>query len=290
MVILVTGAGGQLGQALTHISGHYPQVSFCFADSNRADITQKQTLTTIFGQVKPDVVINAAAYTAVDKAESEPEKADLINHIGARNLTEVCAEFSAKLIHISTDFVFDGQKKSPYTEQDQPNPQSVYGATKLEGEKAVLSVLPDAVIVRTSWVYSSFGHNFMKTMLRLAQDRDELSVVNDQMGTPTHAVDLAKALLVIAEAIGQDKNIDYGGVYHFSNKGACSWYDFALKIFELQNISIKVNAIPTSQFPTPAKRPAYSVLDKSKIREVFGVKPPQWELGLQQAISQLSAQ
>src|SRR5690606_31190039 len=268
MVILVTGGGGQLGQTLAHLSGNYPQFSFYFADSDKADITQKHRLATVFEQLKPDVVINAAAYTAVDEAESEPEKSDLINHIGARNLAEVCAEFGSGLIHISTDFVFDGQKNSPYTEQDDPNPQSVYGKTKLDGERAVLSALPEAVVIRTSWVYSAFGHNFMKTMLRIAKDRDELSVVNDQTGTPTHAVDLAKALLVIAEAIGQDKK-DYGGIYHVSNQGACSWYDFALRIFELQKISIKVNAIPTSEFPTPAKRPSYSVLDKGKVAKVF---------------------
>lgn len=290
MVILITGANGQLGQAIRAIAPEFSQFSFCFADSHKADITQKQGLVRVFEQVKPDIVINAAAYTAVDKAESEPEKADLINHIGARNIAEVCADFSAKLIHVSTDFVFDGTKKSPYTEQDKPNPQSVYGATKLDGERAVLSVLPGAVIVRTSWVYSPFGHNFMKTMLRLAQERDELSVVNDQMGTPTNAIDLARTLLLIADAIGRNSKHDFGGIYHFSNEGACSWHDFAKKIFELQHISIKVNAIPTSQFPTPAKRPSYSVLDKRKIKEVFGVKPQAWEVGLQEALSQLSAQ
>jgi dTDP-4-dehydrorhamnose reductase len=279
MIVLVTGGSGQLGQALQFVAADYPEIEFHFASSAEADITDKEKLIAVFERLKPDFCVNAAAYTAVDKAESEPEKAALINVTGAKNLAEICKAFNATLIHISTDFVFDGSKQSPYSETDATNPQGVYGQTKLLGERAIENTGGKYYIVRTSWLYSQFGANFMKTMLRLASERDSLNIVNDQIGTPTHAVDLAHA---IAKIILSTKH-EYG-LYHYSNEGVASWYDFAKKIFEINNVKIDVNPIPTSQFPTPAKRPAYSVLDKSKIRRVFGVSVRDWQTSLEKTV------
>jgi dTDP-4-dehydrorhamnose reductase len=281
MVVLVTGANGQLGQAIQSISGNYPEIDFVFCDSKSLDITDLNNIKQTFEQLKPNFCINAAAYTAVDKAESEPEKAHLINVIGAKNLAEVCKEFSAILLHVSTDFVFDGSKTTPYTEEDIPNPTGVYGQTKLDGEKAIQETFDNYFIIRTSWVYSQFGNNFMKTMLRLASERDSLSVVDDQIGTPTNAVDLAKVLVKICTTYNQQLTAyNLFGIYNYSNEGQCSWYDFAKKIFEVNNFSINLQPILSESYPTPAKRPAYSVLDKSKIKEVFGVAVDSWEESL----------
>jgi len=274
MVVLVTGASGQLGQSLQFIAPNYPEITFHFYNSSELNITDLENCKTILNQTKPDFCINAAAYTAVDKAETEPEKAYAINVTGAENLAKVCKENNTVLLHISTDFVFDGNASKPYTEEDIPNPTGVYGQTKLDGEKAIQKIWDKHFIIRTSWVYSQFGNNFMKTMLRLGAERDSLSVVNDQIGTPTNAVDLAEVLMKIIQSV--EKNLPSSifhlpsKIFHFSNEGQCSWYDFAKKIFEINKIEIDLQAIPTSSYPTPAKRPAYSVLDKSKIKEVFG--------------------
>jgi len=272
MVVLVTGGNGQLGQSLQAIAGKHPDIRFYFAPSDEADITDKEKLSAVFNNVKPDFCINAAAYTAVDKAESEPDKAELINVAGAKNLAEVCRDYNVTLIHISTDFVFDGQKKTPYTEDDQAAPQGVYGQTKRRGEEAIDSIWNKRFIIRTSWLYSEFAQNFMKTMLRLAKERDLLNVVNDQLGTPTYAVDLAEALVQIIKSGSHQY-----GIYHYSNEGTASWYDFAKKIFEINGVTIHLNPILTGQFPTPAKRPAYSVLDKAKIKRTFGITVRNWE-------------
>jgi dTDP-4-dehydrorhamnose reductase len=280
MVILVTGAKGQLGQSLQFIAPNYPELEFVFCDSTKLDITNLNTIEQLFNKVKPHFCINAAAYTAVDKAESEPEKAHLINVVGAKNLAEVCKECDTILLHVSTDFVFDGTKNSPYTEEDIPNPTGVYGQTKLEGEKAIQETWEKHFIIRTSWVYSQFGNNFMKTMLRLASERDKLTVVNDQIGTPTNAVDLAEVLIKICTSIFHLPFSNFFGIYNFSNEGQCSWYDFAKKIFEYNNININLEPIPTTSFPTPAKRPAYSVLDKKKIKDTFGIEIKNWETTL----------
>lgn len=271
MVVLVTGANGQLGQAIKSISERHTKIDFVFCSSSDLDISNKQNCVEFFSKYKPSYCINAAAYTAVDKAESEPEKAHLINVIGAKNLAEVSKEFSTTLLHVSTDFVFDGSNTTPYTEEDFPNPTGVYGQTKLDGEKAIQETFSNYFIVRTSWVYSLFGNNFMKTMLRLASERDSLSVVNDQIGTPTNAVDLAEVLIKIILS----KQTDFG-IYNFSNEGQCSWYDFAQKIFEVNHVSINLQPIPTTSFPTPARRPAYSVLDKNKIKSVFDIQISTW--------------
>ena len=277
MVVLVTGANGQLGQSLQFIAENYPQIDFVFCDSKALDITQKEAIALVFAKVKPDFCINAAAYTAVDKAESEPEKAEAINVIGARNLAEVCRDFKTKLIHVSTDFVFDGTQKTPYTEDDTPNPKSVYGQTKLEGEIAIQKVLNEYFIVRTSWVYSQFASNFMKTMLRLGAEKDSISVVDDQIGTPTNAIDLAQTLVQIILKTIKSPEINRYGVYNFSNEGSCSWFDFAQKIFELSAVKIQLKPIPTSSYPTPAERPANSILDKNKIKRTFDIEIQRWD-------------
>jgi dTDP-4-dehydrorhamnose reductase len=279
MVVLVTGANGQLGQAIEFISGNYPEINFVFCASAELDITNKENCKEVFIKYKPNFCVNAAAYTAVDKAESEPEKAYLTNVIGAKNLAETCKEQSAILLHISTDFIFDGNQTKPYTELDTPSPTGVYGQTKLDGEKAIQEILKQHFIIRTSWVYSQFGNNFMKTMLRLASERDTLSVVNDQIGTPTNAVDLAEVLIKIISSDSQLLTSNFG-IYNFSNEGHCSWYDFAKKIFEINNIKIDLKPIPTSSYPTPAKRPSQSVLDKSKIKSIFCVIIDCWEESL----------
>lgn len=287
MVVLVTGANGQLGQSLQFIAGKYTDIDFVFCNSSTLDITNLTNVKQVFNQFKPNFCINAAAYTAVDKAESEPEKAHLINAIGPQNLAQICKETNCILLHISTDFVFDGTKKIPYTEEDQPNPTGIYGQTKLDGEKAIQNTFGNYYIIRTSWVYSQFGANFMKTMLRLVSERDSLSVVNDQIGTPTNAVDLAECLVKIIQTNchpelveGQQPTTHNFGIYNFSNEGQCSWYDFAKEIFRVNNISINLLPIPTSSYPTPAQRPSYSVLDKSKIKSVFGVEIRQWKESL----------
>lgn len=304
MKVLVTGAFGQVGQALQSIADKYPEFTFNFASSSDVDITDVDSVAKIFNSFAPDYCINAAAYTAVDKAESEPEKARLLNVDGARNLAIACAKSDTTLVHISTDFVFDGENENPYTERDIPNPQSIYGQTKLAGELEIQENLTKYFIIRTSWVYSEFGTNFMKTMLRLASERDSLSVVDDQIGSPTNAVDLADAVLQIIQFSAQNpepftqnlepstlnpepcalnltsSTLSLYGTYNFSNEGQCSWYEFAKKIFEIYKIEINLHAIPTSAFPTAAKRPKFSVLDKGKIEDLFGFEINSWAKSL----------
>ena len=298
MIVLVTGANGQLGQAIQSIVGNYPSIDFVFCTSSELNITDKTNCDSVFEKYKPQFCINAAAYTAVDKAESEPEKAFAINVTGAQNLAEVCKTHDTILLHVSTDFVFDAKfvdgiayydsqlrlplkSEKGLTETDVPFPAGIYGLTKLQGEQAIESTWEKHYIVRTSWVYSQFANNFMKTMLRLASERDSLSVVSDQIGTPTNAVDLAEALLKIIQSYdAQLVSASNFGIYNFSNEGQCSWYDFAKEIFKVNNISINLQPIPTSAYLTPAKRPAYSVLDKSKIKQVFGVEIKNWEESL----------
>ena len=272
MVVLVLGAGGQLGQSLRFIANDYPEIQFHFFSRLDLDITNELGLKSIFNSLRPNFCVNASAYTAVDKSESEQDQAYLINVEGVKNIAQICQDFDTTLIHVSTDFVFDGSKNSPYTEDDATNPQGVYGKTKREGELEIIRILKKHFIIRTSWLYSQFNTNFMKTMLRLAQDRDTISVVNDQIGTPTHAVDLANVIIKVILS----SSTNYG-IYHFSNEGKASWYDFAKKIFEVNKVKINLKPISTSEFPTPAKRPKYSVLDKSKIKKEFNILIDQWE-------------
>jgi dTDP-4-dehydrorhamnose reductase len=281
MVVLVTGANGQLGQAIQSIAEKFPDIEFEFCDSEKLDITDYDNVNAVFNEFIPKYCINAAAYTAVDKAESEPDKAYSINVLGSQNLAKICKMNGTILLHVSTDFVFDGTKKTPYTELEEPNPTGVYGQTKLDGEEAIKELWEKHFIIRTSWVYSQFGNNFMKTMLRLGTEREELSVVNDQIGTPTNAVDLAEVLIKMVESCHAELvSASNYGIYNFSNEGQCSWYDFAKKIFEINNITIDLHPIPTKDYPTPAKRPAYSVLDKNKIKTTFGIEIDSWENSL----------
>ena len=284
MVILVTGASGQLGQAIRFIASNYRECKFIFASSQDLDITNQDRVNHFFDTNKIDFCINTAAYTAVDKAESEIEKAESINVFGPKNLAIACKNNKVKLIHISTDFVFDGSSNKPYSETDATNPLGVYGKTKLEGEQAVTSIMDEYFIIRTSWVYSQFGNNFMKTMLRLASERDSLSIVSDQIGSPTNAVDLAVAIMqIVVKSEQSASNIQYG-IYNFSNEGIASWYDFAKEIFRINNVVINVKPIASEAFPTPAKRPKYSLLDKSKIKNTFGIEIKTWQESLLQTI------
>ena len=303
MVVLVTGANGQLGQAIQSTSGKYPEIDFVFCSSSELDITNLENCQAVFSTHQPHFCINTAAYTAVDKAESEPAKAFDINANGAENLAITCKKFNTILIHISTDFVFDAyfsegiayydrelrlplKSNLGLTETDVPFPSGIYGLTKLQGEQAIQANWDKHFIIRTSWVYSQFGNNFMKTMLRLASERDTLSVVSDQIGTPTNAVDLAEVLIVIMVSSFKFQVSSFG-IYNFSNEGQCSWYDFAKEIFHQKGVSIVLKPIPTSAYPTPAKRPAYSVLDKTKIKSTFGVEIKEWQTSLATCINQL---
>jgi len=274
--ILVTGANGQLGSELQKIQSEFSNFEFVFTDSKFLDITHKASIESVFAKDKFNFVINCAAYTAVDKAESEPGLANKINSLGVRLLSEVATFHGCKLIHISTDYVFDGVlKNTPFSEQDKEEPLSVYGQSKFEGESQ-LAKNKNAIIIRTSWLYSSFGNNFMKTMLRLGSDRNNLNVVCDQVGTPTYAQDLAFSILEIIKRVTQDECDFIPGVYHFSNEGVCSWYDFAVEIMKMGNLNCKVFPIDSSEYPTPAKRPHYSVLNKNKIKNTFNIEISHW--------------
>ena len=282
--ILVTGANGQLGQCLQKISSQFEEFEFIFTDSETLDITNKEEVNDFFWQNAPDFCINAAAYTAVDLAETDIEKAFLVNADGTENLAEACAENNAQFIHVSTDYVFDGENNLAYTEEDFTNPLGVYGASKLAGDELALEVNPCSVILRTSWVYSEFGKNFVKTMLNLFATKDELNIVADQFGQPTNANDLAEAIMKI---IKSEKITP--GIFNFSNLGRISWFDFAEKIAELSEAKIKLNAIETSQYPTPAKRPKNSVLDLDKISKTYAIQLKPWEESLEDCVQILQS-
>ncbi|WMI66637.1 dTDP-4-dehydrorhamnose reductase [Aestuariibaculum sp. YM273] len=277
--VLLTGSKGQLGQCVKDLSEEYSSIDFVFADRETLDITNQEQVDRIFQKENFDYCINCAAYTAVDQAEEEQDKAFDINANGPKNLGLVCKRYGVVLIHISTDFVFDGTKKEPYTEEDTPNPISVYGASKLQGEIEIQKDLERYFIIRTSWLYSEHGNNFMKTMLRLAKTRDEISVVKDQIGTPTYAGDLAQVILKIIS----DKSDNFG-LYHYSNEGSISWYDFAKAIFKESKINIKVNPITTEAYSALARRPAYSVLNKQKVKYNLGVMTSDWKESLKKAV------
>jgi dTDP-4-dehydrorhamnose reductase len=280
--ILVTGAGGQLGQELEKLSNGFIGYDFEFFTREDLSIDNADSVRYAFKKIKPVFCVNCAAYTAVDKAESEKDLAHAINAEAVGVLAAASKEANSKFIHISTDYVFDGTATSPYKIDAPINPQSVYGTTKAEGEKLALKNNPSSIIIRTAWVYSEFGKNFVKTMLRLMSEKESINVVNDQVGSPTYAADLAEAILHIISS-----NKWQPGVYHYSNTGVISWYDFAVAIKELSGSSCKVNPIPSSQYPTPAKRPAYSVLDTSLIASTFGLQLKDWKQSLQNALLKL---
>ncbi len=276
--VLVTGANGQLGKSIHRIASNYPELKFIFTDVADLDITNSEAVDVFFQSNKMAYCINCAAYTNVDKAEEEVDKAFLINATAAKNLAESCRNSRTVFIHVSTDFVFDGTKESPYTEEDTPNPLSVYGKSKLKGEAYIQEIWDKHFIVRTSWLYSEYGNNFVKTMLRLAETRDEISVVNDQIGSPTYAGDLASFLLEIIDKSSKDY-----GLYHYSNEGSISWHDFAVEIFKQHKKAVRVVPILTGAYPTAAKRPAYSVLDNVRVKKELKTTPPFWSASLNEA-------
>jgi len=279
MKILVTGASGQLGSTLKEIAKNESALEFSFKSSADLDITDFDAVHEELTSSNYAYCINCAAFTNVDKAESDTDTARLVNITGPRNLALTCKESGTVLIHVSTDFVFDGYLNVPYREEDIARPIGFYGDTKYKGERAIINNLDEHFILRTSWLYSEHGNNFMKTMIRLGTEREKLSVVYDQVGTPTYAKDLASVILTMIKA----HSIDYG-VYNYSNEGVASWYDFAKAIFQGYGIAIELNPILSEEYPTPAERPKYSVLDKSKIKETFNLEIPHWKDSLQVAL------
>lgn len=280
--ILVTGAKGQLGSELNVLSKKNSQFEWVFTERVELDLSNLEGLVATLSHIQPNYILNCAAHTAVDRAESEFELADVLNHQSVSVLAKWSAENDCKLIHISTDYVFDGTAATPLKESAPTGPINVYGQTKLTGELSCLKENHDAIIIRTSWVYSSFGANFVKTMSKLMQERDTLHVVNDQIGSPTYAADLALAILTIITHPKWE-----AGIYHFSNEGEISWFEFALAIQEIGGFECAVSGIPTSAYPTPAKRPQYSLLDKSKIKANFGVVVPEYRESLERCMRQL---
>ena len=288
MKIIVTGSKGQLGRSIQKFSSEYPGLDFVFTDVEELDISDSVQTDHFFATEKPSVVVNCAAFTAVDKAEKEELLAEKINHRGVANLANACKKTGTKLIHISTDYLFDGNKSTPYHEKDIVKPKSVYGITKLEGETAILRAEIKSIIIRTSWLYSEYGNNYVKTMLRLGKEKDQLKIVSDQVGTPTYAGDLARVLLDILQLTAEDNKRFVTGIYHYSNEGVASWYDFTKAIFEYSpEISCQVCPIDTIAYPTPATRPAYSVLNKSKIKTTFDIIIPYWRDSLKLCLNQL---
>jgi len=292
MKILVTGKNGQLGKSIHKIVTNNEQTDeFVFVGREELDLSSTDSIISYFNHNNFDIIINCAAHTAVDKAEEEAVLANQINHLAVAQLAQIAKRQQAKLIHVSTDYVFDGESDKPYTETDVTNPINIYGKTKLAGEQALKEIMPtDAIIIRTSWVYSEYGNNFVKTMLRLGKERDELNVVSDQIGSPTYATDLAEVILeIINDKDCQDKD-RLTEIYHYSNEGEISWYEFAKEIFELSGIQCGVSPITTEQYPTPAKRPKNTLMNKDKIAETFSVNIPDWKESLNTCVTILKEQ
>ncbi len=284
MNILVTGSKGQLGSEIQRIAPLYPNYNFVFTDVEELDITKKKDLEKFFEKNNFNVLINCAAFTAVDKCETEKESARKLNVLAVKNLAVVCAKNNVAIIHISTDYVFDGKNHLPYKETDFTNPDSYYGETKLDGEEMLEEFANTAIIMRTSWLYSSFGNNFVKTILKYSKERDELKVVYDQIGTPTYAADLAKTITDNVDKIEFFTGVHY---FHYSNEGVCSWYDFAKEIVDIKQIDCKITAIETSEYPLPAPRPAYSILSKAKIKDELNIEIPHWKDSLKICLKEL---
>ncbi len=277
--ILVTGAPGQLGSEVKVLSENYSQFEWFFADRTQVSLDNLSVLKDQLEIINPNIILNCGAYTAVDKAETEQEIADIVNHQAVKIIAQYANDNKVKLIHVSTDYVFDGTSAVALTEEAVTQPINVYGATKRAGELACLEANPDAIIIRTSWVYSKFGNNFVKTMKRLLEERDTISVVNDQVGSPTYATDLAQIMMDIVTA--QEW---IPGIYNYSNEGEISWYEFVLAIQEIGGYTCDVKGIHSSSYPTPAKRPAFSLLDKAKIKEVYGVSVPNYKESLEKCL------
>lgn len=286
-IIIVSGKNGQLGNELRSISHETPRFDFIFFDKSELNIADSEALKQVFEKYKPTYFINTAAYTAVDKAETEKELALKINGEAVGSIASFCNDYRTRLIHISTDYVFDGNAVVPYKEDDLTNPVNYYGLTKLKGEHLASLNNPETLIIRTSWVYSTYGNNFVKTMLRLMKERSEISVVEDQLGSPTYAADLASVIITIISGV-QSAAIDFSpGIFHFSNSGMISWFEFAVAIKEIKKLDCTVIPIKTAAYPTPAKRPFYSVMDKSKIIETYHLKISNWRRSLEQCLDML---
>lgn len=282
MKILVTGKNGQLGSELQDLQAKYPQYKMVFVDREEMDLSNPLQIEQVLETEKPNLIISGGAYTAVDKAETDVDLCDTVNHLAVKTLGTWAAINNAKVIHISTDYVFDGTSEVPLKETDTPDPINVYGLTKLKGEEALVASGAAYVIIRTAWVYSTYGANFVKTMLRLMTEREEIGVVADQVGTPTYARDLAQVIMKVAEA-----DVFVEGVYHFSNEGKISWHEFATAVKEIKGYTTTINAIGSEAFPTPAKRPKFSLLDKTKIKEVYHVNVPNWKDSLKEMLSNI---
>jgi len=287
MKILVTGAYGQLGSEIKELAGNYPGFRFVFTDADSLDITDSLAVGSFFNENNPDWVVNCAAYTAVEKAEKEQEAAAKINSAAPGILAAACKKAKARLIHVSTDYVFSGKNHKPYNEDDEVNPLGAYGLTKLAGEKLCLENNPDTIIIRTSWLYSQFGNNFVKTMLRLGKERESINVVFDQVGTPTYAGDLAGAILEIIRKCQNPEVKFTPGIYHYSNEGVCSWYDFTLAIHEMAGIQCKIFPVESKDFPVAVQRPFYSVLNKGRIKSVYQIIIPYWKDSLKICIEKI---
>mgnify|MGYP001497963166 CR=1 FL=1 len=279
--ILVTGSKGQLGSEIKKISKNYNQYKFTFVDILKLDITKYVLVRKLIENKLINIILNCAAYTAVDKAESEKELANSINHLAVKNLAQIAKDYNIKLVHISTDYVFDGQNSVPYSEFDKPNPCTIYGKTKLDGEIAINTINPaSSIIIRTSWVYSNFGNNFVKTMLNLSEKMTEIRVVCDQVGSPTNASDLAKTIMEILPKL-ENTSVE---IYHYSNEGVCSWYDLAFEIFKIRGIKSRLIPVSSSEYKTEAIRPNYSLLSKRKIKQNFNINIPHWKTSLIQTL------
>jgi len=285
-VILITGANGQLGNELKIVSKNFYGYEFIFTDIDNLDLTSPELIKEFIKTSNPDWIINCAAYNLVDKAENEPDTAMEINGTAVKNITEAIAGSEIKLIHISSDYVYDGQANSPYNETSPTNPLSAYGRSKLAGEKQALHH-PGSMIIRTSWLYSSYGNNFVKTILKHATDKESLRVVFDQTGTPTYAADLAEAIMSIISGVIRNQNALNAGIYNYSNEGACSWYDFAVEIVREANLRCSIIPFLTKDYQLAAQRPVYSVMDKSKIKENYGLSIPHWRSSLQKCMKLL---
>jgi len=284
--ILVTGANGQLGKEIAYLETEYRSFRFLLTDIDDLDISNTGELSAYLKNHNPDYIINCAGYTAVDRAEDDPASAMKLNATAVKNIIEAITPTTCKLIHISTDYVLNGNGNISLDEESVPDPKSAYALSKYKGEQYALES-DSSIVIRTSWLYSSYGHNFVKTILRLSGEKESISVVNDQIGTPTYAADLAGTILKIISSIHKNPSFDYGGIYNFSNAGSCSWFEFACKIKEIKGLSLDIKAVSTEEYPLPAHRPPFSVLDKNKIQKIFSISIPSWESSLERCLGLL---
>ncbi|PKP16994.1 MAG: dTDP-4-dehydrorhamnose reductase [Bacteroidetes bacterium HGW-Bacteroidetes-21] len=284
--ILVTGANGQLGSEIQNLTREFGQHEFLMTDLEKLNITSLPSLKKLFNNNKVEYIINCAAFTDVDKAEEDKKEAEKVNIVGVSNLAKLASNYQIKMFHISTDYVFDGQGSKPYSEDSPVNPLGVYGQTKYKGEVEARRHT-QTMIIRTSWLYSKYGKNFLKTILRLGEEKSEIGVVYDQVGSPTNAADLAALILNIIDGTERDASYFKPGIYHYTNEGVCSWYDFAMEIKYQSGFDCKINPIRTENYPTPAKRPAYSVLDKKKITQAYNLEIPYWRYSLVKCLNEL---